>query len=93
MEHKAFKKSHEMPFEEQDENAPLIQQQGSDLAGRQAFGSSTVTSNSNSSGEEEPGVSQQVQEEEQMEPPTTNGRTSREVRQTLRDTEEFVGAP
>jgi len=28
-----------------------------------------------------------------MEPPTTSGRTSREVRQTLRDAEEFVGAP
>ena len=28
-----------------------------------------------------------------MEPPNTSGRASREVRQTLRDTEEFVGAP
>lgn len=28
-----------------------------------------------------------------MEPPTTSGRTSREVRQTLRDAEEFVRAP
>ena len=28
-----------------------------------------------------------------VEPPTTSGRTSREVQQTLRDAEEFVGAP
>ena len=28
-----------------------------------------------------------------MEPPTTSGRTSQEVRQSLRDIEEFVGAP
>lgn len=28
-----------------------------------------------------------------IEPPTTSGRTNREVRQTLRDVEEFVGAP
>ena len=40
-------------------------------------------------------MSQQVQqqEEEQLEPRTTSGRTSREVRQTLRDVEEFIGAP
>ena len=28
-----------------------------------------------------------------VEPPTTSGRTSKDVRQTLRDAEEFVGAP
>ena len=28
-----------------------------------------------------------------MDPPTTSGRTSRELRQILRDAEEFVGAP
>ena len=38
-------------------------------------------------------MEQQDQEEELVEPPTTNGRTSREVQQTLRDAEEFVGAP
>lgn len=38
-------------------------------------------------------IEQQGHEEELVEPPTTNGRTSREVRQTLRDVEEFVGAP
>ena len=38
-------------------------------------------------------MEQQEQEEELGEPPTTNGRTSREVRQTLRDAEEFLGAP
>eukprot|EP00253_Pinus_taeda_P004454 PITA_04454 len=31
--------------------------------------------------------------EEHIEPPTTNGRTSREVCQTLKDAEEFVEAP
>eukprot|EP00253_Pinus_taeda_P032313 PITA_32313 len=76
-----------------DEDAPLVQQQGSDLVGRQTSGSSIVTSTSISSREEELGVAQQVQEEEQMEPPTTSGRTSHEIRQTLRDAEEFIGAP
>eukprot|EP00253_Pinus_taeda_P008819 PITA_08819 len=38
-------------------------------------------------------MEQQDQEEELVELPTTSGRTSREVRQTLRDTEEIVGAP
>lgn len=28
-----------------------------------------------------------------VEPPTTSGRTNKEVRQTPRDAEEFVGAP
>ena len=28
-----------------------------------------------------------------MDPPTTSGRTSRELRQILRDAEEFFGAP
>ena len=45
-EDRAFRKSHEMPFEEQDEDAPIVQQQGSNLAGRQAYDSSTVTSTS-----------------------------------------------
>ena len=60
LEDKAFRKSHEISFEEQDEDAPLVQQLGSDLARRQAFGSSTVTSTNISSREEESGVSQQV---------------------------------
>ena len=34
-----------------------------------------------------------MQEGEQVNPPTTSGRTSRELQQTLRDVEEFVGAP
>jgi len=35
---------------------------------------------------------QQSEEEEIVEPPTHSGRTSREVRQPLRDAEYFVGA-
>eukprot|EP00253_Pinus_taeda_P004790 PITA_04790 len=38
-------------------------------------------------------MEQQDQKEELIEPPSTTGRTSREVRKTLRDTKEFVGAP
>lgn len=61
MEDRAFKKSRAMTFEEQDEDDPLVQQQGSNLAGRQGFGSSTVTSTSISSRKEDLEVSQQVQ--------------------------------
>eukprot|EP00253_Pinus_taeda_P031780 PITA_31780 len=65
--------------------------------GGQSQGSSTVTSTSISSGVGDPRSSQQTkqqeQEEELIKPPTTSGRASREVRQTLRDGEEFVGAP
>jgi len=60
MEDKAFRKSREMPFEEQDEDTPLVQQKGSDLAGRQSSGSNMVTSTSISLREEEPRLSQQV---------------------------------
>jgi len=38
-------------------------------------------------------MEQQRQEEELLDPPTTSGQTSKEVRQTLRDAEEFIGAP
>ena len=45
----------------------------------------------------DPGSSQQMEQQEQeedlIELPTTSGRTSREIRQTLRDTEEFVIVP
>ena len=37
--------------------------------------------------------SEEAQEGEQVNPPTTSGRTSRELQQILRDAEEFVGAP
>ena len=96
MEDRAFRKSREMPPGEKFEDVPLVQQQrGEEPAGRQTSGSSTVTSTSISSGEKNPNSSHQMgqQEEELVEPPTTSGRTSREVRQTLRDTEEFIGAP
>ena len=36
-------------------------------------------------------MEQQRQDEERAEPPTTSGRASREVHQTLRDAKEFVG--
>jgi len=38
-------------------------------------------------------MEQQKQEGDLIEPPTNSGRTSREVQQTVRDAEEFVGAP
>jgi len=38
-------------------------------------------------------MERQDEEEELIEPHTTSGRTSREVRQTLRDAKEFGGAP
>ena len=37
--------------------------------------------------------SEEEQVGEQVNPPTTSGRTSRELQQTLRDAEEFIGAP
>jgi len=61
MEDRAFKKSHEMTFEEQDDDAPLVKQQGSNRVGRQGSGSSTVTSTSISSRKEDLEVSQRVQ--------------------------------
>eukprot|EP00253_Pinus_taeda_P008626 PITA_08626 len=38
----------------------------------------------------DPGSSQQTEKQELIEPPTTSGRASREVRQTLRDAEVFI---
>lgn len=56
-----------------------------------------MTSTIISSGVGDPGSSQkmeqQEQEEELIEPPTTSGRTIREVRQTLTGAKEFVRAP
>ena len=51
---RAFGKSREMPFEENSEDVPLVQQQEADLAERWVSSSSTVTSISISSREEEP---------------------------------------
>lgn len=95
MDDRAFKKSREMPTKDQSADVPLAQQEQGGQVSKQTPGSSTVTSNSISSGVGDAGSFQQMEpwEEELIEPPTTSGRTSREVRQTLRDTKEFVGAP
>lgn len=67
-------------------------------AGGQSQGSSNLKNTSISSGVGNLGSSQQTKqqrldEEELVEPPTTSDRASKEVHQTLRDVEEFVGTP
>ena len=84
MEDRAFRKSREIPFEEQSKDDPLV---------HPLHPAETNTSISPKG--KTPEVSQQVesQEEEQINIPATSGRTSRELRQILRDAEDFVGAP
>jgi len=98
MEDRAFRKSREMPAEDQSGDVLLVQekqgQQGQ--VGKHTPGSSTITSTSISSEGGNADASQQMKrqdrEEELVEPPTTSGRTSREVQQTPRDVEDFVRA-
>ena len=77
MEDRAFKKSHEMPSKEQLKEESLVKPLQS-------------TKVKNSSSEQE---DSQDEEEEQKKAPTGRGRTSRELRQILRDAEDFISAP
>ena len=77
MEERAFRKSWEMPSAMQYD--PLVQPL-----------QPTEASTSGSLRHKDPGV---LSQEEQEDPPTSSGRTSRELRQILRDAEEFFGAP
>ena len=77
MEDRAFRKSREMPSEEQSKEESLVKP----LQPKEVKNSS--------SGQED---SQDV-EEELIEAPAGRGRTSRELRQILRDAEDFIGAP
>jgi len=88
-----------MPAEDQSGDVLLVQEkqgQQDGQAGEHTPGSSTITSTSISSEGGNADASQQMKrqdrEEELVEPPTTSGRTSREVQQTPRDVEDFVRA-
>jgi len=76
MEDRAFRRSREMPFEEQSKEEPLVKPL-------------QPTKVKNSSSEQE----DSQDEEEQTEAPAGRGRTSRELRQILRDAEDFIGGP
>eukprot|EP00253_Pinus_taeda_P004305 PITA_04305 len=82
MEDKAFRKSREMPSEEQSKDESLVQPL------RPAETSATNSPKDKASEEEE-----SQEEEELIDVPTTSGRTSREIRQILRDAKDFIGAP
>ena len=84
MGERAFRKSQEMPSATQFEEDPLVQPQ------RPAEGN---TSASPRHGDPRDTSPEDLQEGEQVDPPTTSGRTSRELRQILRNAEDFVGAP
>ena len=84
MEERAFRRSREMATDTQVEEDPLVQTQRP-TEGGSSFSPWHKDSKEISSEEEQVG--------EQANPPTTNGRTSRELQQILRDVEEFVGVP
>ena len=84
MEERAFRKSREMPSETRSEDDPLVQ---SLQPAERSTSASPRHKNLEVLREED------SQEEEHVYPPTTSGRTSRELQQILRDAEEFVGAP
>jgi len=86
MEGRAFRKSREIAAEDQSGDVPLVQEQQGQQggqAGGQTHRSSTMTSTSISLEGGSADSSQQMErhdQEELVEPPTTSGRTSREVR-------------
>ena len=82
MEDRAFRKSQEMPSEGQSKDDPLVQP---------LRPTETSTNNSPKGTASEQQESQE--EEELIDVPITSGRTSRELRQILRDVEDFIGAP
>ena len=84
MEERAFKKTWEMSSATQSKEDSLVQPQRPMEDGSSASPRHKDPKDS---------FSKEVQEGEQVDPPTTSGRTSRELQQTLRDAEEFVGAP
>jgi len=99
-EDRAFRKPREMLAKDQSGDVLLVKEKQGQQEGQareHTPGSSTITSTSISSEGGNADSSQQMKrqdrEEELVEPPTTSGRTSREVRQTPRDIEDFVGAP
>ena len=82
MEDRAFRKSREMHSEEKSKDYPLVQP-------LQPAKTSTNNSPKGKASERE----ESQEEEELIDVPTTNGRTSLELRQILRDVEDFIGAP
>ena len=83
MEERAFRQSRKMPSATQSEEEPQVQPQ------RPVEGN---TSASPRHGDPRDTSPEDLQEGEQMDPPTTRGRTRKELRQILRDEEEFVEA-
>ena len=84
LEEKAFRRSRELPSATQSEEDPLVQPQ------------QPVAENSAASprhGNPRDLSPDDLQEGETINPPTTCGRTSRELRQILKDAEDIVGAP
>jgi len=77
MEDRAFRRSHEMPSEEQSKEDMLVMPL-----------QSTEVKNPSSRQEDS-----QDEEEERTEAPNSRGRTSRELRQILRDAENFISDP
>ena len=84
MEEKAFRRSRELPSATQSEEEPLVQPQ-------QPTTENLVASPRHSDAKD--GSLEDLQEGEPVNPPTTSGRTSRELRQILKDAEDFVRIP
>ena len=84
MEEKAFRRSRELPSTMQSEEEPLVQPQ-------QPTPENLVASPSH--GDPSDVSPEGLQEGEPVNLPTTSGRTSRELRQILKDAEDFVGDP
>ena len=84
MEERAFRKSREMSSTTQYEEDPLVQPL------RLAEASTSASPRHKDPRDSSP---EDLQDEEQVNPPITSGRTSKELRQILKDVEEFVGAP
>ena len=84
MEERAFRRSQEMPSTTQSEEDPLVQPQ------RLAEGN---TSASPTHGYPRDTSTEDLQEGDQVDPPTTSGRTRRELRQIPRDAEDLSEPP
>ena len=84
MEEKAFRRSCELPSATQSEEEPLVQPQ------QPATENSVASPRHRDSRDVSP---VDLQEGELVDPPTTSGRTSKELQQILKDAEDFVRIP
>ena len=84
MEEKAFRRSRELSSTTQSKEEPMVQPQ--QLASENSVASPRHSDPKDVSLED-------LKEGEPIDLPTTSGRTSRELRQILKDAEDFVGIP